>query len=121
MEQAKLQVERFKRIRHLLCGDFYPLTACSLDQEWLGYQFHRVDLDEGLVQVFRRYGERGITYPTGDVFVARLRGLDPDARYRVAFERAGQERVLAGADLARGFDVTIGEAPGAEMVSYRPA
>jgi alpha-galactosidase len=121
MEQARLQVERFKRVRHLLCGDFYPLTACSLDQEWIGYQFHRVDLDEGLIQLFRRYGEGGVPFRTGDVFVARLRGLDPEKDYQVAFETTGQERLLTGADLAGGFDVTIRLAPGAEMVTYRGA
>lgn len=36
-------------------GDFYPLTPYSLDQQdWIAWQFHVPDRDEGMVQAFRR-------------------------------------------------------------------
>ena len=34
------------------------------------------------------------------------------------FEAAGTERTLTGEELARGIDVTIAEAPGAELAEY---
>jgi len=46
MERAKKQVDRYKSIRTLLTGDFYPLTRCSLSDPWIGYQFHRTDLNK---------------------------------------------------------------------------
>ena len=118
MAQAQLQVERYKRIRHLLCGDFYPLTPCSLDEEWIGYQFHRSDLEEGVAFLFRRSGAHHGPFPASDVCLARLRGLDPAIRYRVRSERDDTVQTLMGEALAKGVEAIVREAPGAEMISY---
>ena len=118
MELALRQVERYKRVRHLLSGDFYPLTPCSLNTAWIGWQFHHVELDAGFAQVFRRYATERAGYPVEDRLTVRLRGLDPQRRYRVRLEKAETECVVTGAALAEGIEVAIEKVPGAEMVTY---
>ena len=67
-----------RQVRHMFAGDFYPLTPYSTNQQDLiAWQFHRPDLGEGLVQVFRRPK----CSDTSARF--RLRGLKPEARYAV--------------------------------------
>ncbi len=114
MEKARRQVELYKQIRHLLCGDYYPLTPCSLEEPWIGYQFHRRDLDEGVVMLFRRRGP----YSAMDVM---LKGLDPQANYGLDFKSSGERRVHTGEQLNSAFGVRIPQVPGAEMVIYRRA
>jgi len=121
MEQAIRQVERYKRIRHFLSGDFYPLTPCSLEEPWLGYQFHRVDLDAGFALLFKRPRSRDMDYPVSDTFKPCFRGLAPERRYRVHFERSDQDEILTGSELAKGVAIIIGEEKGAEMVEYQLA
>lgn len=114
MEKAGKQVELYKQIRHLLSGDYYPLTKCSLEEPWIGYQFHRRDLDEGLVLLFRRE----CPYPMIDV---SLRGLDPNAKYQLDFKGAGKQEVYTGKELNDSFAIQISKAPGAELVIYKRA
>jgi alpha-galactosidase len=111
MEQAKLQVERYKRIRPLLSGDFYPLTSCGRYEPWMAYQFHRVDLDKGFALIFRRDKARESKLTVG------LKGLNPETMYKVHFESADKDAVLSGKELAA-LEIVIDEAPGAEMVRY---
>jgi alpha-galactosidase len=115
LEKAKKQVALYKSVRKYLSGDFYPLSDASLDAPWLAYQFHRGDLDEGLVLVFRR--------KPGDDNVFRLvpRALDPDKRYRMRFASSGAELSASGAELVRGKPVALGMAPAAMLVKYSPA
>lgn len=121
MELARRQVDRYKRIRHLLSGDFYPLTPCSLEEAWLGYQFHRVDLDKGFALLFRRFDSKQMVYPVDDTFNLCLRGLEPKENYRIYFERINTDSTLTGHVLAEGIGVVIDETPGAEMITYEPA
>jgi alpha-galactosidase len=111
MEQAKLQVEHYKRIRPLLSGDFYPLTPCGRYEPWMAYQFHRVDLDKGFALLFRRENAKG------SKLTVAFEGLDPKKMYDVHFEGANKDTVLSGSELAA-LDVSIDKAPGAEMVTY---
>ena len=117
-EQANLQVERYKRIRALLCGDFYPLTPCSLDAPWLGYQFHRDDLDQGFALAFHRLVSKSAWLPGTDTLHCALRGVVPDGRYRVHFERSRKDQILTGAELTKGVDITLPELRTAEMIAY---
>jgi len=119
MKLARRQVERYKRIRHLLSGDFYPLTPCSLEEPWVGYQFHRNDLDEGFALLFRRSVSSKAVYPLSDAFKLRLRGLNPQNRYNVHFERGNRDEMLTSDTLSKGIDITINEVPGVEMVIYK--
>ena len=119
MELAQLQVQRYKNIRPLLSGDFYPLTPCSLEEAWIGYQFHRVDLDEGFALIFRRPVSKKSIHPISDTFRLRLRGLDPEAHYKVHFEDKGKDETMTGGALSKGMDIVISEEKGAEMIIYK--
>lgn len=112
MEAAKRQVDLYKKIRPLLSGDFYPLTECSLESEWIAYQFHRNDIDAGFALAFRRPGGEKTA------FQAKLHGLDPAKSYEVHVENANQDLVRTGQDLLSGLDLTVGDSPGAEMIVY---
>ena len=59
-------------------GDFYPLSAYSTSgTSWMGWQFHRDELGEGLVQAFRRQD------CADEVKTFLLQGLDPSTEYVV--------------------------------------
>ena len=111
MEKAKQQVRLYKQIRHLLCGDYYPITECSLEEPWIGFQFHRRDLDEGVVMLFRRRSP----YSAMDV---GLKGLIPQGKYELEFKSSGERKVYTGAPLKSSLAIHIPEAPAAEMVIY---
>ena len=113
-ETACRLTQEFRRIRHFFYGDFYPLTPydVSLDA-WLAYQFHKPDLDQGIVLAFRR--------PECEVqtLTVRLWGLAPQASYEIHFEDSGLKRTLQGEQLADGLELSSEQQPDALLVSYR--
>ncbi|MEW6746488.1 MAG: hypothetical protein AB1486_27420 [Planctomycetota bacterium] len=115
MEKALAQVQLYKRVRPYLSGDFYPLTECELEAPWLAMQFHRHDLDEGLVLLFKRHAGGG------DVFELSLRGLEPERRYELHFEAGSDARIESGGALRDGVRVTLHRTPDAELITYRRA
>jgi alpha-galactosidase len=118
-DRARLQVARYKRIRPFLSGDFYPLTPVSLKETWMGYQFHRTDLDGGFALVFKRFEVPRVIYTVTDGFRLHLRGVEPHSLYQVHFEERNKDEQLTGQALASGIDVILGKAPSAEMIVYR--
>jgi alpha-galactosidase len=118
MDLAKRQVDLYKNIRHLLSGDFYPLTPCSLDNDWIGYQFHRNDLDEGFALLFRRYESNRKPYPCPNIFIAHIRGVEKDKKYITYFEKRGVSEVFTGGQLSKGINIKIDEVPGVELIRY---
>jgi alpha-galactosidase len=98
------------RIGQLLLGDYYPLTPYSLDKtSWIAWQFHRTDLNEGVVQAFRR------PEAASETLTVKLRGLDPHRSYEIENLDGGKE-VRTGAELMRGFDITLREQPAAAVL-----
>jgi len=99
-----------RRVSPLLLGDYYPLTLYSLDKtSWIAWQFHRADLNEGVVQAFRR------PEATNETLAVKLRGLEPQHRYEVEHYDAGTE-VRTGAELMDGLDITLREQPAAAVL-----
>ena len=90
-----------------------------MTNRFLGYQFHRPDLDKGFALLFRRRVQQLAAGTETDVFRVRLRGIHPEIRYHVRLESAGRARTVKGAALSEGIDVKIGHAPGAEMILYQ--
>ena len=119
LDLARRQLDLYKSTRGFLSGDFYPLTPVSLDQVWMGYQFHRMDLNAGCAFVFKRNKSAQIVYAENETFKLQLRGLAPNSRYHVRFESSGSETTVAGTDLAKGVDLALGTAPTAELVVYK--
>jgi len=140
MPRAKALMERYRAVRHLLTGAWYPLLPYPYEivgadtreldpwiwdgsakqpripprAQWLGSQFHRSDLGEGMLLAFRRPAS---PYTAAQV---ALRGLEPEATYELRWED-GTKRTMKGAELAKGFELRIEEPRRSVLVTYRRA
>ena len=113
-EERRAAVQRgyreARRVAPLMLGDYYPLTPYSRElNRWIAWQFHRTDSNEGVVQAFRR------PESTSETLTVKLRGLDPKQRYEVENLDGGKE-VRTGAELMRGFDISLREKPAAAVL-----
>jgi alpha-galactosidase len=112
--RAKKLMERFKAVRHLLNGAWYGLLPYARDKHhWIASQYHRPDLDEGMVLVFRR-----AECAEASVNVA-LRGLSADATYELRFDVSGETRRVRGSELMSGLKLTLPAGPSSELITYR--
>lgn len=95
-------------------GDFYPLSPPSVESSaWLAWQFHLPEADRGTVMVFRR-GDS----PYLAVRYA-LRGLDPDASYRLTLLGQKGDWVQTGEELLqRGVRIDLDNTPDAAVIAY---
>ncbi len=114
LARAKQLVERYRRVRHLMVGAWYPLLPYSRDEScWMASQYHRPDLDQGMILVFRRPKNADRTVELA------LHGLDPDVTYELEYVTAGKKTAARGSDLATGLRVTIPQKGGSELITYR--
>jgi len=90
----------FKQFRHLLLEDVYhpKLGAAG----WSSVQYVKADATESVVYIFRDKSEVAQT-------TVRLRGLDPNAKYRVTSlnDRPGRDRTITGDSLMKGIAVRL--------------
>ncbi len=106
----RTHLDSYLKVRPLYTGDYYPLTPHSLDTtSWIAWQFHRADLGEGIVQAFRRLDA------TSDTLTVKFRGLVPQQRYEIENLDGGKE-VRTGAELMRGYAITLSEKPAAAVL-----
>ncbi|MBM3497735.1 MAG: hypothetical protein FJX74_03605 [Armatimonadetes bacterium] len=112
--RAKALLERYDRLKHLLVGAWYPLLPYSRDPEkWVAMQFHRPDLDEGLILAFRHAQS---PYRTVDV---ALHGLRADAEYELTVVATDDRQTARGASLMSGWELAIPDRPGSTLIAYR--
>lgn len=112
--RGKKLLDRYQQVRHLLVGAWYPLLPYSRDpRAWIGSQYHRPDLDAGLILVFRHAES---PYRTVD---AGLRGLKPDATYEVTSDTTGEKLTATGAELAKHFPLTLPDRHRSDLLVYR--
>ncbi len=118
-DRARASLAEVRENQKYWYGDFYPLTACSLARDqFVAYQFHRSDLNAGLVLAFRRSdcSLRGL--------ILGLNALDPKVTYSVETidERHHRtERKIAGHELTADFTIRLPERGSSLLVRYRPA
>ncbi len=106
--------QQFERISPCYLGDYYPLTSYSLGKDvWMAWQFHRPDLKEGVVQVFRRDES---PYESARF---KLHGLDPAAKYEVENLDGGKETRTGRELMEKGLAVTINQQPAALVFAYK--
>ena len=106
-------LEILRRVRPLTQGAFYPLEPHSADKGvWMAYQFHRADLDQGLVVAFRRpeAADAGKTY--------RLDALAGNGQYRLDYILTGRKEIRTGAELADGLRVELPNEPDVDLIHY---
>jgi alpha-galactosidase len=112
--RAKRLLDRYRAVRHLLVGAWYPLLAYSRQPDaWMAVQFHRPDLDSGMILAWRRPES-----PFPSVEVA-LHGLNPTAVYDLRSEAGRQRKRLSGAALMRQLVLTLPEKHSSELLLYR--
>jgi alpha-galactosidase len=113
-EQAREDIALAKRVRPYFFGDYYPLTPYSIKENiWLAYQFHRSDLDEGVVFAFRR--------PSclSSKLTLSLGGVRQDAEYQVENVDTGAKEQHRGLELASGLQLMSEQKPGSVVLIYR--
>lgn len=113
MEKAKALVEEAKMNRFAWYGDFYPLTPVrTAPDEFVAYQFHRADLDEGIVFAFRRAQCRYKGLILG------IYGIDASAAYEVEFvdgDGISTKTTQSGAELGENLELRI-DKPGSTLI-----
>jgi len=113
-QAGKRLTDRYLALRHLFTGAWYPLLPYSRSGAvWMASQYHRPDLDEGVVIALRRSGS-----PESAKRVA-LRGLQPDTTYELAFDSTGGTILASGADLMSSLLLTLPQSHSSELVHYR--
>jgi hypothetical protein len=113
-ERARKLLDRYRAVRHLLVGAWYPLLPYSRSpRDWMAVQFHRPDLGEGMILLFRHAES-----PYRTVEVA-LRGLKAERNYALNFDNSGETQRLRGADLMSHFLLSLDARPGSELITYR--
>ena len=114
-EPARRGVAEVHALRHLMLGDFYPLTPITVDPaQWFALQYHRPDLGEGFALFFRRGQCRTPAY------CASLRAIDAEATYLVSTSAAFDmppSREMTGAELAS-LKVSTTQTPAAMLLRY---
>ena len=97
-------------------GDYYPLTPYASDIErdvWIAWQWDRPEKGEGAIQAFRREEDLQPRHRF------RLRGLDPEASYRVHDVDHEAEQTVSGAKLLRhGLVIELPEPRSAALIMY---
>lgn len=116
-EQARTVLAEARDLRKYFYGDFYPLVASGpAASHWSATQWHRPDLEEGLVLVFRRPE----SIYTG--IEMALRGLDPNATYELQCiddHHRTETRMATGKELAEGWEVRLPEKSSSLLIRYR--
>ncbi len=102
LEKARACISEMKENRKYWTGDFHPLTPWTMAPgQWMAWQLHRPDLDEGMILAFRHKECFRSALPVN------LRGLKSGQTYHVSFideehhsvERTMSERQLAALKL----------------------
>jgi alpha-galactosidase len=108
-------VSQWREINAFYYGDFYPLTKPNADKNaWIAWQFNDPDKNAGIVQAFRR---SECIYEAARL---RLRGLDPNATYRLTRFDSSEQSEATGKDLLEsGLSLAIDNAPGVAVIKYR--
>jgi alpha-galactosidase len=115
MKKAKAIFAECRQVAPLMLGDYYPLTSYSLKlDDWIAWQFDRPEQGDGVVQAFRR------DQCVDDSKTFTLRGLDPNAQYKLThFDVEGVTQVAGKALMEKGLTVEIKDKPGAAVIVYK--
>ncbi|MBI2844438.1 MAG: hypothetical protein HYX78_13670, partial [Armatimonadetes bacterium] len=113
LERAKKLVNRYREVRHLVIGAWYPLLLDHRDlTSWSASQYHRPDLNEGMILVFRREESPIKTIQ------AQLHGLDANATYELTSDNTAEKTRAKGSELMKGFEITLPERHMSDLIQY---
>ena len=110
--QAMLR--QYRQARVFFYGDYYPLTATTPQPDcWAAYQFHRRDLEQGMLVMLRRAQS---PYSTAQF---QLGGLEPTAEYQFTDADSGQTLTCGGKEALAGMTWTIDAPRSSRLIFYR--
>jgi len=116
---AKAAVAESRANQRYWYGDFYPLTPVSTsDDAFVVHQYHRPDLDAGLLLAFRRSGCDYLG------LIVAPAAIKPDLSYNIEFvdeARVSTTRKMSGKELQAGLDLRIPAKGHSLVVRYAPA
>ncbi len=105
------EIAAYKKVRHLLDKDYYPLVPQTLDlSQWVGWEFCDPATGEGFCVVLRPAES---IYASADV---RLRGVDENKNYRIGAIEGNSTCNVSGRELLSGWPVPLG--PGESKVLH---
>ncbi len=108
-------MDRWRSLRPYLIGAWYPALPYTRQADaWGAQQFHREDLDAGMLLVFRHANATD-----GERIIA-LRGLKAADTYRVRSDRTGPLGRYTGRQLMQGLPITLPAGPASDVVEYTP-
>ena len=113
--EASALLDQEVAVKGLCTGDYYPLTSYSTsDDVWVGWQFNRTDLDQGVLQLFRRPNN------TETLRNFKFQGLSETATYDLTCVGQSCSHIYrTGAQLMNdGLDLIISTTPGSLIISY---
>lgn len=117
MEEQHKLIDLFREVGPYYLEDYYPLSGygdLTGDDIWLAYQLHRPSDDSGIVLAFRRKKCEENSY------TVQLRGLDPDRRYRLEYDRGEQPAAeFTGRELAEGLTLTLNKPRKSLLIRYK--
>jgi len=121
VERAKQLTAKYFEVKHLLIGDWYPLTNYgdkgwekdAKDGGWLGSQYNRPEIGEGLILVYKR------SQNSPNTLMIRPINLEPKRRYLLKFDTTSEERNFTGAEFMNGITIKLDNAPSSEMIIYK--
>ena len=119
-EMAKASLAEVKENQKYWYGDIYALTSCANSQDQLAvFQYHRADLNEGLLLAFRRHQ---CDYVAVTVC---LKGIDPKMNYNLEIindNRKVTTKTMTGQSLmTEGLDIRPGDKGSSLVIRYKPA
>jgi alpha-galactosidase len=114
-QHGRKLMKDYVSVRHCFYGDYYPLTDYSIARDaWMAWQFDRPELQEGLVQAFRR---EHCFYEGARL---KLKGLETQSRYTVENLDKDESQILSGLELMeKGLSIEISEIPGTAVITYK--
>jgi alpha-galactosidase len=106
-------ISRYKEIRELMVGAWYPLTDLPRDKtQWLVSQYHRRDLNRGCIIALRRPESK---YRSLEV---TFHGLDADAYYDISGQFNKGEHIK-GSQLMSQFVITLDRPRQSDLIIYQ--
>ena len=117
VDAVKTAFAEVKKNQPYFTGDYYPLTPWTMAADrWMAYQFHRPDLDAGIVLAFRHAQSSQASLQT------KLRGINRDGAYLVTFigdDYKENSRVMRGKDLSA-LELRLEKPRSSLLVRYQP-
>lgn len=110
-DRVRKEIAVYKKVRHLLNKDYYPLFPQTLDlAQWVAWEFVDPDGGEGVVTALRPAES---SYSAAEL---RLQGVDSSKAYRLTRLDDGTSQTVSGRQLQAGFAVSL--SPSGSQVLY---